>query len=154
MEQRVKETMIENITLLWTLGEDPEQAKKNEIYSEIDESRQLTMEREIQLASSLAFISGSTDDMLRVMAVCVEEWLDQQGLTIRLASNTGDLSRISESFKGIADIIERAALRGMDLSHHFYWSCWFQHQWINGLLSGRGCSTRLSSWIDHGFFLD
>jgi hypothetical protein len=123
MEQRIRETIIENITLLWTLSEVPEQAKENGIDSEIDESRQLTVEREVQLASSLAFISASTDNILRVMAVCVEEWSDEQGLTIRLASNTGDLSRISESFKDIADTIERAALRGMNLSHRFHWSC-------------------------------
>ena len=80
-----------------------------------DETRQLTLERERQLASDFAFISASTDDMLRVMAICVEESSDQQGMTIRLASNTGDLSRTLQSFKGIANTLERAAIRGMIL---------------------------------------
>ncbi len=51
--------------------------------------------------------------MLRVMAICVEEDPDKMGMTIRLASNTGDLSRITEGFNGIANALERAALRGM-----------------------------------------
>lgn len=123
MEERLRETMIENITLLWTLSEVPERPKENRTKCEIDKSRQLTLEREVQLASSLAFISASTDNMLRVMAVCIEEWPDQQGLTIRLASNTGDLSRISKSFKDIADTIERAALRGINFSNRSDWSC-------------------------------
>lgn len=51
--------------------------------------------------------------MLRVMAVSVEEDFDKRGMTIRLASNTGDLSRITEDFNGIANTLEKAALRGM-----------------------------------------
>ena len=109
--------MIENITLLWTLNEIPEEPKENVIDHGTDGMRQLTLEREIQLASNFAFISASTDNMLRVMAVCIEERSDHQGLTIRLASNIGDLSRTMESFNDIVDTIERAALRGIDRSH-------------------------------------
>ena len=53
------------------------------------------------------------DDMFRVMAVCIEEDPNQGGMTIRLASNTGDLSRITEGFKGIARTLQKAALKGM-----------------------------------------
>lgn len=56
-----------------------------------DETRQLTSEREKQLVDNLTFISASTDDMLRVIAVAVEEDLDKEKITIRFASNTGDL---------------------------------------------------------------
>lgn len=50
--------------------------------------------------------------MLRVMAVCVEEDLDGAGMTIRLASNTGDLSRVVAGLTGIAGTLEIAILRG------------------------------------------
>ena len=104
--------LIENITLLWTVTEVPEQPKENRFQCEHDKTRQLTPEREKQLAESFAFISASTDDMLRVMAVCVEEDLDGVGMTIRLASNTGDLSRVVAGLTGIAGTLEKAALRG------------------------------------------
>lgn len=90
-----------------------EQLKENGLSCGNDEARQLTPEPERQLADSFAFISASTDDMLMVMAVCVEEDPDKMGMTIRLASNTGDLSRITEDFNGIANTVEKAALKGM-----------------------------------------
>ena len=105
--------LIETITLLWTLTEVPEQPKENKLDCINDKAKQLTVERERQLADSFAFISASTDDMLRVMAVCIEEDPDQGGMTIRLASNTGDLSGITEGFKGIACTLQKAALKGM-----------------------------------------
>ena len=111
--QIIRKRLVENITLLWTLTEVPEQPKEHKLSCGNDEARQLSSERERQLADSFAFISASTDDMLRVMAVCVEEDPDKMGMTIRLASNTGDLSRITEGFNGIANALERAALRGM-----------------------------------------
>ena len=104
---------MENVTLLWTLNEVPEVPQENVLNCETDETRQLTPEQERQLVDNLAFISAATDNMLRVMAVCIEESADQQGMTIRLASNTGDLTPIVEGFQVIARTIEKAALRGM-----------------------------------------
>ncbi len=106
--------MIENITLLRTLNEFPEVPKENALNCETDETRQLTPERERQLVDNFAFISASTDDILRVMAVCVEESSDQQGMTIRLASNTGDLTPIVQGFQVMARTLEKAALRGVN----------------------------------------
>ena len=57
--------------------------------------------------------------MLRVVAVCVEESSDQQSITIRLASNTGDLTPIVEGFQVIVRTLEKAALRGMNLFYIF-----------------------------------
>ena len=115
MEKSAQQRMIENITLLWTLNEVPELPKENALKCKTDETRQLIPERERQLVDNFAFISASTDDMLRVIAVCVEESSDQQGMTIRLASNTGDLTPVVEGFQVIARTLEKAALRGMNL---------------------------------------
>lgn len=108
--------LVENITLLWTLTETPERPKDNILSNNLsgchDKARQLTLERERQLAESFAFISASTDDMLRVMAVGIEEDPDQNGMTVCLASNTGDLSSMTQSFEGLAKTLEKAALRG------------------------------------------
>lgn len=115
MDVQTQRRIIENVTMLWTLNEVPEQPKENVLRGSADKTRQLTQERELQLGSSLAFIAASTDDMLKVMAVCVEEDSDRLGMTIRLASNTGHLSQTVASFKGIAITLEKASLRGMHL---------------------------------------
>lgn len=107
-----RQRLVENITLLWTLNEIPEQPKDNISRREEDETRQLTLERERQLADSFAFISASTDNMLCVMAVSIEEDADRNGITIRLASNTGDLSSMREELDDIAKTLEKAATRG------------------------------------------
>ncbi len=106
-----RQRLVENITLLWTLDEIPEEPKNNVLLRGDDRTRQLTLERERQLADSFAFISASTDNMLRVMAVSIEKDADEDGITIRLASNTGDLSSMKEALDDIARTLEKAATR-------------------------------------------
>ena len=110
--QKIQKRLVENITLLWTLCEIPNHPKENEIGGGYDEGRQLSQDRERQLVDNFAFISASSDDMLRVMAVCIEEDPDKAGMTIRLASNTGDLSYVTQGFNDIAQTLEQASLRG------------------------------------------
>lgn len=52
--------------------------------------------------------------MHRVMAVSIEEDVPAMRMTVRLASNAGDLSNVEEGFRGLARILERAARRGSD----------------------------------------
>lgn len=80
--------------------------------SNSDSTRQLTIERERDLADCFAFLSARTDDMMKVMAVCVEEDLDHAGLTIRMAANTGPLTDVEKGLRNIAILLETASLRG------------------------------------------
>ena len=114
--QNIQKRLIEDITMLWTLCETPGQPKEKAICGDCGEKRQLPLERERQLVDSFAFISASTDNMRRVTAVAIEEDHDKTGMTIRLASNTGDLSRVMQGFDGIARTLEQASLRGMGQS--------------------------------------
>ncbi|KAL8917940.1 MAG: hypothetical protein Q9172_005631 [Xanthocarpia lactea] len=109
--QKIQKRLVENITLLWALCETPDHSRENELHGSYDEGRQLPLDRERQLVDSFAFISASTDDMLRVMAVSIEEDPDKIGTTIRLASNTGDLSYVLQGFSSIARTLEQASLR-------------------------------------------
>jgi hypothetical protein len=45
------------------------------------------------------------------MAVCVEERLDGKGSTIRIASNTGDLTALTSGMRTLANALELAARR-------------------------------------------
>ena len=109
--QEIKKRLVENITLLWTLCEVPGKPHENETRRGDDEGRQLPRDRERQLVDSFAFISASTDDSLRVTAVCIEEDPDKMGMTICLASNTGGLSHVTQGFNDIARTLEQASLR-------------------------------------------
>lgn len=46
------------------------------------------------------------------MTVCVEEHQDTQGLTVRMASNAGDLQLVNDAFTRLATVLERAAVKG------------------------------------------
>ena len=109
--QEIQKRLVENITLLWTLCKVPGKPKDNDIHVGHDEGRQLPRDRERQLADSFAFISATTDNMEQVMAVCIEEDPDKEGMTVRLASNTGDLSDVTQGLKDIARTLEQASLR-------------------------------------------
>jgi hypothetical protein len=43
------------------------------------------------------------------MAVCVEEDESGQATTIRITSNTGDLSKLAKGFSRLARVLEQAA---------------------------------------------
>ena len=109
--QKVQKRLVENITLLRTLCKIPGQPIESKVLEGHDEGRQLSRDRERQLVDSFAFISATTDDPLRVMAICIEEHPDGAGMTICLASNTGDLTPVTQGFICIARILEQASLR-------------------------------------------
>jgi hypothetical protein len=64
------------------------------------------------IASNLAFLSATTDDSLRVMAVCVEERADGRGATVRVASNTRDLTAVTKGLKMLTIALEQAVRKG------------------------------------------
>ncbi|MCJ1387130.1 hypothetical protein MMC17_010259 [Xylographa soralifera] len=108
--QLVRKHLAENIILLRSLNKVPGEVKECDLPAE-NQSRQLSIAREKQLGDDFAFLSATTDNMSRVMAVGIEEDDGGTGMTIRLASNTGDLSRIREEFRKIGDILQEAASR-------------------------------------------
>lgn len=102
----------QSISNLRQLDELPEIPRENLINLEIDSTRQLSVTREKEIACNLAFLSATSDDSLKVMAVCVEERCNGKGITIRLTANTGDLSTVTVGFVRLARVLEHAARRG------------------------------------------
>ncbi|KIM96593.1 hypothetical protein OIDMADRAFT_132009, partial [Oidiodendron maius Zn] len=101
----------ESIRQLWRLSETPEAPEENCLVNERHSQYRLSVSREQEIASNLAFLSAITNDNLRVMAVCVEERPDGKGSTIRIASNTGDLTALTSGIRKLANVLERAARR-------------------------------------------
>ena len=153
--QNVQKRLVENITLLWTLCKVSDHSKENQIRGGHDEGRQLSLDRETQLAESFAFLSATTDDKRRVMAVCIEEDADKIGMTIRLASNTGDLSRVTQGFNSIARTLEQAALRSrarLLLKREDIKLTW-NRQRSRGSRPKKSCSIKLSRLTNPGSYL-
>lgn len=104
----------ESIRRLWELSEVPQVPEENCLINERPSQHCLSVSREQEIASNLAFLSATTDDSLRVIAVCVEERLEGKGSTIRIASNTGDLAALTSGMRRLANVLERAARREND----------------------------------------
>ena len=118
---KVDQQMLgENIALLRLLGKEPGKPAKNMIPPGFWEQgtsfpRKMTIERERDLANTLAFLSGSSNDPEKVIAVCVEEQKDGESTTIRIAANRGGMQPRKEALEKIASILEQVASEG-DLS--------------------------------------
>lgn len=110
--------LTENINLLRLISEEPGTPTENHLRDieqrqEEAPTRQLTIERERDLADNLAFLSCHVNNPHAVPAICVEEHPGGEGLTIRMASNTGDMRPVKDGFKRIAILLERVATQGM-----------------------------------------
>lgn len=109
----------QSISNLKKLDNLPDIPRENIINLEDDPTRQLSVAREKEIASNLAFLSSTSDNTRKVMAVCVEERQDGKGLTIRVASNTGDLSTVTEGLVRLARVLEHAARRGKKMLAYY-----------------------------------
>lgn len=108
-------SLMEAITLLYMINQCPESPKDNQpskTLTNLSASYQLPLQREKEIVDNLAFLSATTNDSTRVMAVCLEQARSRKSCTIRLASNTGDLHEVVDGFNRIARILERAASKG------------------------------------------
>ena len=108
-----RKQLIETITLLWTLKEVPGTSMENDPPEIIKDTYQLTFEHEREIVDNLAFISATIDDTHHIMAIGIEEHRDGEGMTIRLASNSGVLPECEMGFKRIATVLEQASSRGL-----------------------------------------
>jgi hypothetical protein len=104
----------ENIALLRLLSSVPEPLTQNALsvaFLDIDTER-LPFQKECDIVETLAFVSGISDDPEKVTAVCIQEDIDHQGLTVVLAVNKGDFEVGREGFKRISRILEKISLQG------------------------------------------
>ena len=104
---------LENSTLLWLINKVPGPVCLNTYERREDISRKLSLQHEQQLAASFAYISAINNDMRKIMAACVEEDTDGLGLTIRFASNIGDLTKVTDGLELVTKLLENATPKSM-----------------------------------------
>ncbi|TVY14781.1 hypothetical protein LARI1_G007475 [Lachnellula arida] len=106
-----QQQLRQSISRLRKLNEVPEPPRENILIPDVGSTHDLSIERENEIASNLAFLSATSDNNQKVMAVCVEEHTTGEGITIRIASNSGDLSEVTSGFRMLATVLEQAAQR-------------------------------------------
>lgn len=108
--------IAENIALLSLLTRIPEAPAQNSAVGDLEcsgqKGRTLTFERERDIVDNLAFLSAASDNPEEVTAICIEEYANACGCTVRIAVNKGSLSTVEEGFRGISSILEKASLQG------------------------------------------
>ncbi len=114
--------ILQSICLFQTLNQVPEPPKDHLLSTDNDPKYFLSALREKEVTSNLAFLSSISDNPLRVMAVCIEEHDNKEGLTIRMACNTGDMSLAVNGFNKMAQVLEQAARQGI-ISQDFPMEC-------------------------------
>ena len=75
-------------------------------------THRLSILRENEIASNLAFLSATSDNSFKVIAIYIKEDLNGEELTIRIILNTGDLLVIISGFILLAKTLKQAARRG------------------------------------------
>lgn len=93
-------------------------------YERLAEGRVLRMKHEILLAEQLAFICGYSKKPGHIVAVCIEEAIAEDGVTIHLAANSGKHEELVDSLKKISSILQNEAIAGpfchfRDLISHY-----------------------------------
>ncbi len=105
------QALRENICLLGMLVREPQPPQENYLlWSRTEQKRQLTIDRERELVDTLAFVTASSDQAKKVVAVCVEERSDE--VTFRVAVNAGSITPFQENLSIMALVMQEAARRG------------------------------------------
>jgi len=102
----------QNAALLVCLKQQPACPRENKCAAD-DRSSPLSLQREMQLLDDFAFISSLEDNPNEVTAVCLEVNRNGEGLTFRIAANTGCLSHVVKGLQVVADIMMQASKHGM-----------------------------------------
>ena len=77
------------------------------------QQRVFSLQREKELAESLAFLASWSDDPRHIVAVCTEEKSGGTGILIRVAVNRGSLGKVEPAFQNMASTLENVSRKGL-----------------------------------------
>ncbi|KAI9768094.1 MAG: hypothetical protein M1840_005128 [Geoglossum simile] len=111
--------LAEDIALLNMLTREPGQPSENPLpitnqsivrgNDQEPNNRELTLKYERDIVDSLSFVSATTSDPDKVMALCIEESHRSEGILIRVAANTGDLEQLKAGIQRMTNLLEMEA---------------------------------------------
>jgi hypothetical protein len=116
MDTKVCETIRDATVLLSFLNKEPGEPGDSSLEEyaarqPVGETscRSLTLQREYEIAETLAFLLGTSDDPTKVAALCIQENTSSPYLTIRIATNSGVSDCLLDHFKGMVKALQEAA---------------------------------------------
>ncbi|KAF2187015.1 hypothetical protein K469DRAFT_686228 [Zopfia rhizophila CBS 207.26] len=92
--------LAENLVLLQKLSNQPIPPSKNKlVHLDGGEGRTLEFRQELDIAECLTYLSAYSNDPERVLALCLEEQTNHQGLVVSIATNTGPTSHLQRGIQ-------------------------------------------------------
>lgn len=84
------------------------------LYSEAERAhnRVLSLKQERRLSECFALLASISDDPRKVVAACIEEHVDKQQITVKIAVNHGELTGVKEGLESIVKAVQRSRLDG------------------------------------------
>jgi len=71
-----------------------------------DDSRTLSIKQELDIVNCLSYLASYSDNPDRVLALCVEEKSDHEGLVVSLATNTGSTAYLEQGVRSIMEVLQ------------------------------------------------
>ena len=86
--------------------------------------RKLSLQRELDLVDNLTFICATSENPENVIAICLEEQVQSNSCTFRIAMNTKLPKELVDGMRAIAQVLEKA-------DSHSKWHCsFFSYQYF------------------------
>ena len=74
--------------------------------------RKLSLQREVDLVDNLTFICATSENPENVIALCIEEQVQSDSCTFRIAMNTKLPKQLVNGMRAIAQVLEKADSQG------------------------------------------
>jgi hypothetical protein len=107
-----RDHLLQKISLLAMLGPIRNSHQEHSLVSTQDQLHKLTIDQEAEIVRNLSFLSCRRKDSYTVVAVCIEEHEDGQGMTVRLSVNGDNVSYAKEGLQHICATLEKISQRG------------------------------------------
>jgi hypothetical protein len=105
--------LAETIALLQKTCDKPISPTRNKLPDNApNDGRKLSVKQELKVVSCLSYLASYSDKPDRVMALCVEEYPDHQGIKVALATNTGSTVWLEQGVRSILEVLQLQA-RGL-----------------------------------------
>lgn len=101
--------LAENVILLQKLNPEPERAGVNPPPNLDSKGRTLTIRHEKDILESLSFLLASSDDPDRILALCIEEKWNCQGIVLSYAVNNGGHETLRSGIDSVVKILQAEA---------------------------------------------
>src|ERR1700722_18813117 len=98
--------LSESISRLRLLNKVPKRPKENSLVSKGNSYYYLSLLRENEIASNLAFLLAISDNSLKVIAIYIKEYFNRKRITIRVILNTRDLLIVISGFRIFAKTLK------------------------------------------------